>query len=307
MAESFWLYLFFVISGYLLSINRAENKLRIIDIFRKCIIRFFRFAIPILGASIIILIMQYTIGFYNKYLGCIVENKWMQSFYTRHLTIYDAIREPFRVLLYGDSFFNSPFWCLKSMFLSSIVIYFLNYFCKNIKKKWKGYFLGCVLMVTVVLQQPIIFSCLLGAICSYYEEVISNCKKWVYVIGALSPIVVYMWKIQNLYVYGITFTLFLVGVLNLRGMQSLFSRINGIGKISWGIYAFHWPVYNSIGLFILVQLFGIYNNNLLFIIVINVCIVVTFLIALFDLVTVERISGMVCRKMDMSFRKITSS
>ncbi len=114
---------FFVISGYLLLVNRAEDELRIIDIFRKSIIRFFRLAIPIFGASIIILIIQYIIGFHNKSLEVIVENKWIQSFYNQHLTIYDAIKEPFRVLFQGNSFFNSPFWCLKSMFLSSIIIY----------------------------------------------------------------------------------------------------------------------------------------------------------------------------------------
>lgn len=307
--ESFWLYLFFVISGYLLSVNRAEDELQIIDIFRKSIIRFFRLAIPIFGASIIILIIQYIIGFHNKSLEVIVENKWIQSFYHQHLTVYDAIKEPFRVLFQGNSFFNSPFWCLKNMFLSSIIIYILNYLCKYIIHKWRGCFFTLILGITVILEQPIIFSCLLGAVCGFYEESISHCKKWLYVVGIFMPVVVYMWDIANLYVYGVAFSLFLAGVLNLRVLQNLFSirEINGVGKISWGIYAFHWPIYNSIGMCMIVQLFGKCNNSILFVIVINVCIIITLLIAILDLFTVERLSGMVCRKIDIFFRKVTKN
>lgn len=126
--------------------------------------------------------------------------------------------------------------------------------CKYIIHKWRGCFFALILGITVILQQPIIFSCLLGAVCGFYEESISHCKKWLYAVGIFIPAVVYVWNIANLYAYGIAFSLFLAGVLNLRVLQNLFSirEINGLRKISWGIYAFHWPIYNSIGMCMLV-------------------------------------------------------
>ena len=59
---SFWVRLFFVISGYLICKSRINN---FYDVIRKSLLRFLRFYLPILAASIIILLMGLLIGFHT--------------------------------------------------------------------------------------------------------------------------------------------------------------------------------------------------------------------------------------------------
>ena len=120
-AESFWLYLFFVISGYLLIISTPPRKIR--DFLVKCTKRILRLAIPIWGTAIFIFVIQNTIGFYNHSVQAIVQNTWLTHLYGSRLTVLDILKEPFFVLILGTSKFNSPFWCLRDMLISSFLIY----------------------------------------------------------------------------------------------------------------------------------------------------------------------------------------
>lgn len=92
-AESFWLYLFFVISGYLLIISTPPRKIR--DFLVKCTKRILRLAIPIWGTAIFIFVIQNTIGFYNHSVQAIVQNTWLTHLYGSRLTILDILKEPF--------------------------------------------------------------------------------------------------------------------------------------------------------------------------------------------------------------------
>ena len=120
-AESFWLYLFFVISGYLLIMSTSPRKIR--DFLVRCTKRVLRLAIPIWGTAIFIFVIQNTIGFYNHSVQAIVQNTWLTHLYGSRLTILDILKEPFFVLILGTSKFNSPFWCLRDMLISSFLIY----------------------------------------------------------------------------------------------------------------------------------------------------------------------------------------
>ena len=130
-AESFWLYLFFVISGYLLIISTPPRKIR--DFLVKCAKRILRLAIPIWGTAIFIFVIQNTIGFYNHSVQAIVQNTWLTHLYGSRLTVLDILKEPFFVLILGTSKFNSPFWCLRDMLISSFLIYGVGWICKSKK------------------------------------------------------------------------------------------------------------------------------------------------------------------------------
>ena len=71
--ESYWLYLFFIISGYLLALSRIES---LHHLFAKIIQRFLRLGIPILFVYIIVYFIYRTIGFHNSDTSIFFDNVW---------------------------------------------------------------------------------------------------------------------------------------------------------------------------------------------------------------------------------------
>ena len=189
-AESFWLYLFFVISGYLLIIS-TPRKIR--DFLVKCAKRILRLAIPIWGTAIFIFVIQNTIGFYNHSVQAIVQNTWLTHLYGSRLTVLDILKEPFFVLILGTSKFNSPFWCLRDMLISSFLIYGVGWICKSKKTETIAV---CVLTVLAAITgRSIIMACLCGSCVRLLREKaeIQNKKNIMVLAGLLLPLVAF-WR-----------------------------------------------------------------------------------------------------------------
>lgn len=165
--ESFWLYLFFVISGYLSIISPPKNNR---DFFAKCIKRILRLAIPILGTAIFIFIIQNVIGFHNYSVQAIIQNTWLTHLYGNRLTILDILKEPFLVLVLGISKFNSPFWCLRDMLISSFLIYGVCLICKS--KKTKTIVVCVLILLAAITNKIIIMACLCGSCAGLLKEYI---------------------------------------------------------------------------------------------------------------------------------------
>ena len=88
MREEFWLYLFFVVSGYLVSASRVEG---VVSALRKSAGRIVRFAIPITGAAAIVVLLGKTLGFHNQELRQLIENKWFFLSYREPVKWIDAL------------------------------------------------------------------------------------------------------------------------------------------------------------------------------------------------------------------------
>ena len=87
-AESFWLYLFFAISGYLVA---SSDVVKLKDVLRKSIVRILRFLIPVIGAVIIAFVIGKTVGFHNQGLKTLLENSWFFTSYQSGFTFKDLI------------------------------------------------------------------------------------------------------------------------------------------------------------------------------------------------------------------------
>ncbi|WP_026655852.1 acyltransferase family protein [Butyrivibrio sp. AE3003] len=121
--EGYWLYLFFVISGYLVSRSNIYN---IKELLCRIVIRFFRLACPILFSHFIIYFIYRTVGFHNGETTTLFQCEWFQQiFYTRDFTIKDVLISPFSVLIFGNSDMNKPYWVLQMMF------FFFNSYISN--------------------------------------------------------------------------------------------------------------------------------------------------------------------------------
>lgn len=292
-AESFWLYLFFVISGYLLIIS-TPRKIR--DFLVKCTKRILRLAIPIWGTAIFIFVIQNTIGFYNHSVQAIVQNTWLTHLYGSHLTVLDILKEPFFLLILGTSKFNSLFWCLRDMLISSFLIYGVGWICKSKKTETIAV---CVLTVLAAITgRSIIMACLCGSCARLLREKaeIQNKKNIMVLAGLLLPLVAF-WSGNPVFT-SIAFASFLIAVPQVERMKSIFEckLVKRLGAVSFGIYALHWPIINSIGLRIIVMSTNKMRADMMMIASLLCCSLITLVLATIFKITVEKLTEGLCKR-----------
>lgn len=292
-AESFWLYLFFVISGYLLIMSTPPPKIG--DFLVKCTKRVLRLAIPIWGTAIFIFVIQNTIGFYNHSVQAIVQNTWLTHLYGSRLTILDILKEPFFVLILGTSKFNSPFWCLRDMLISSFLIYGVSWICKSKKAETIAI---CVLAVLAAITgRSIVMACLCGSCAKLLREKteIQSKKHIIVLVGLLLPLVAFF--VGNLVFTSVSFACFLIAVPQEERVKSIFEckLAKRLGAVSFGIYALHWPTINSIGCWFIVKFTNTLRSDMVMLVALLCCILVTLVLAALFRMTVEKMTARVCK------------
>ena len=178
--ESFWLYLFFAVSGYLLAFSRIE---KIYQLFAKMIQRFLRLGLPILFAYVIIYIIYRTIGFHNGETVSLFDNIYFQNSYSDEYTIFTVMMSPIDVLIFSECSLNSPYWVLREMFIASMIIYTANYLFKRfssgnslIKTMIVLAVISITLSIFLLFDSKIVIFCLLGAVLGWSEKNIDKLR-----------------------------------------------------------------------------------------------------------------------------------
>ena len=292
-AESFWLYLFFIISGYLLIMSTPPRKMR--NFLEKCIKRILRLAIPIWGTAIFVFVIQNTIGFYNHSVQTIVQNTWLTHLYGSHLMILDILKEPFFVLILGTSKFNSPFWCLRGMLISSFLIYGVSWICKSKKTETIAI---CVLTVLAsITGKSVIMACLCGSCARLLREKaeIQSKKHILVLVGLLLPLVAFF--AGNLVFTSVSFAGFLIAVPQVERVKSIFEckMTKRLGAVSFGIYALHWPIINSIGFRFIIAFTNRLRSDVVMLMALLCCVLLTLVLAVLFRMTVEKLTVRVCK------------
>lgn len=308
-SESYWLYLFFTISGYLLGLSTMKTVVRLKDVLIKGTIRFLRFALPILGAAVMIGIIQEVIGFWNQEISGVVENQWLMASYQEKISVLDVLKEPIRVLFLGKSKVNSPFWCLKGMFISSIIIYIVTWIKDLLGKKlrYSASLIGVMAVVIfLIIGRYAILAHILGMVLAWNEKQLKELFgkfKAIYVVCCLTPLIAFGVGGHSA-VLGIAFSLLILAVGNITLCRKILESkvIKFLGSVSWGIYAFHWPIYCSVGMLILLKLYGVLQNSILQIVIIGVCFLVTLVLAVISRETIEKITDIFCKKINRKFK-----
>lgn len=292
-SESFWLQLFFVVSGYLLVMHCSSGNGN--EFVKKCMKRVLRLALPILGTAIFVLIIQNTIGFYNFRIQDIIKNNWLTHFYGKPLTLGDVFIEPYLVLVFGVSKFNSPFWCLRDMLVSSLLIYFVGWICRTVKMK------GCVLfflvLLSIVTHREVICACLIGASAGILKTYVTNISvpKVVSICGVCSPVISYV--LGNILVMDLAFAMCVLFVPLVSSFKTFLEKdiVKKLGNISFGIYALHWSLVNSVGIGILYILSEELSSTILIVLSMVMTMLATFVLAIVFKATVEKGTAIVCK------------
>ena len=276
--ESFWLYLFFVVSGYLVANSKVAT---LSQFFVRSLIRFFRLALPIFAACVIIFAFSKVVPFYNEETAVWFENTWLQSAYSKEFSIYNVLLSPIDVLVFEKTLFNSPYWVLRSMMFASFLIYFLTYVkSKNTSPKIFGA-LFLLLSAASLYVDKIIFVCILGALICYCEAQLHKLfkSKALLVISGLFSL---MLCFLHSTIGAIAIFSWMIIVLPqfVKVKKFLETRIfNFFGEISFGIYSFHWPIFCSVGSYVIIKSWNVIGGGYAIFLSIIISVILTTLIS----------------------------
>lgn len=252
--ETFWVILFFVVSGYLVSMSNISSLTCFI---KKSVMRFLRLGIPVFLSIAIIFVIYKSIGFHTIETNTLMINPFIQKAYSGEYNIFQVLISPIDVLILGDVSLNSPFWVLREMLLTSIIIYFLQFLHCKIKKN--SIFLSIVGIVffTSIIISNVVFAGLFGYIINLIEKNKENkitAEKFFIFLAIIFSVSLYF--IPRSRIACIFFGSLILLIPKLPFVCSIFSSklAQYINKISFDIYAFHWPIFCSIGMLCLIKL-----------------------------------------------------
>lgn len=181
------------------------------------------------------------------------------------------------------------------MLLASVIIYAVGWACKT--AKIKGSVLGVLILLGTIVNRGVIVACLVGSMTGFLKQQFKTLKvpKVVAVCGVFSPIFAFF--TENLFVMDAAFALCILSVPIVPQVKSFFEAnfVKKIGSVSFGIYALHWPVINSIGLGILYALGKTIRPAPLMLLSLAGVLLVTSILAVLFKATVERLTSIVCR------------
>ena len=251
--ESFWVILFFVVSGYLVAMTKIQD----IKIFiKKSSMRFLRLGIPILCSMLMVFALYKVVGFHTVDTIGLFDNSFVQGAYNDNFKIIEALLSPINVLILGKVSLNSPFWVLREMFFTSLIIYFLQFlYCKIKKNSIFLSIVGVVFFTSMILSNVVfagIFGYIINLIEKNKENKITTNKIFIFLAIIFS---VSLYFIPRSRISCIFFGCLILLIPKLPFICSIFSSklAQYINKISFGIYAFHWPVFCSIGMLCLIK------------------------------------------------------
>ncbi len=291
---SYWLALFFVISGYLLANSRIENFR---DFLRKSICRFFRLGLPVLFSYAVIYLLMYKgIGFHNYETGEIFACDWFQThFFRGAYTFTDVVKSPIDVLILGKTVLNRPFWVLKMMFVASLLIYLLKLLQPK-NDTFEVLFWIAAVFLSIMIS-PIVSSCLMGTLTAVAERKFEENHRDQTVYLSLFILSLSLCALSSDLLWAASFSIILFCIPRIHILDRFFSSppLQFIGRISWGIYSYHWPLIASLGAVLLISLskhFGLANAYRVSFFII---LLLTLLLSIVNYYTLEKLASSIVR------------
>lgn len=296
--ETYWVNLFFIISGYLVAMSRIEDGR---SLFKKCIKRFLRLGMPILGACLFIWIIQESAGFYTEETNIFFTNTWIQEQYPHKFSIVDVLLSPFNVLILNNVEMNSPYWVLRDMFISSLMIYILTWLKNKLReKRLVIVLLAIIFFVIGLVTSRVICAVLIGMFLLWIQEDYKEIIKEKWIPYFLMFITMSLYFISREYLSFIFFGILIIFIPKTKLINSILTSKIGVffGKISFGIYSFHWPIFCSIGMMVVLEMtkeVGLIGACLL---AIGVSILITVVLSVVFYITIERVVSILLRRIE---------
>ena len=289
---SYWLNMFYVTSGYLVARSYISS---ISGLIKKSINRMFRFILPIFFAYLFIYLFIYRIwGFHTEDTIELFECYFFQMNFRDTYSFVDVLRSPYDVLFSYRRVLNPPYWCLTTMFYSSVLIYTLKFIYTHMENcsDWIKLSYWIVAFVISAFADVIVAACLIGAVIAVFEDQVHAYKNSsaFYFFVMILPISLYC--LPEDLIWCVSFAFVLVCIPKVKFINKIFSSrfLLFLDRISWGIYSFHMPVLSSIGALILIKMGNSYSLDIAYLCTVGTMIVISIIAAVLYLFTFEHIS-----------------
>lgn len=289
---TFWLYGFLAISGFLLSSSRIGS---LFQLLLKSFLRYLRLFLPILGACGFIYLLQQLVGFHAGKTAAYFTCPWFQGSYDVPFSPGEIWSEAVRAMSDGFCRFNDPFWVIRDIFRASLLIYLCRYTRQRLGK-------GASLIPLLLLaaaghrEQFFLCACLCGYLTGNLRELFQRHSRSVRVLlGAAAAALLLSADAWDRILFNILFwTLALMILQSFSRLQNPFCGplFRKLGQLSFGIYAFHWPVICSFGALTLLAGFekGL-EGGTVFLLALTVSVAATLVLSVLYCHTVEKLSS----------------
>lgn len=304
--QGYWLYLFFIISGYLISKSSITSFK---EFFIKSISRFFRFFFPVFFADCVIFLLIYFVKFSNYETTSLFTNSFLQTYpYGAGVSFLDLLKSPFVVILQGKMSFNPPFWVIKPMFIASLIIYFYKFLLTSFSERFENVLFIILTACLCILFKfnTVIASVLLGMCVEVYGNNIKDylnksCFNFCLLILLMVIYIVKAEIISCFFFMALVILIPGIPFLNKMFSSKLFLYLE---KMSWGVYSFHMTVFCTIGCKILINLANSINLFLAFITASLVSVVLTIIISQIYYISFEKLSSFINKKLTDGLKKL---
>lgn len=277
--------IFFLLCGYVISIKyfQTRDKKYLVN---GAIKRYFRLIVPILVIEVITYLLMKIGAYHNGAAALISKSEWFVGFNSCEPSVIGMLKEAFFDSFFGvASNYNNILWIIKYEFLGSLLVFALLYVTGNWKYRDILYILliglcirndyVCILigmLMCDVMQNQSTFigkicknkfilfiSMIFGMLLATYPAAGVNLEHTIYRILGV-PRVIIFYDIGAALLFGV--------LLNSTMLQKIFNTrsLNFLGKYSFGIYLVHFPIIATFSSWILVELNGIMDYNLIMLI-----------------------------------------
>lgn len=279
---SFWLMVFLIISGYLLSQKKINSFQGVIE---NSAFRFIRLFIPVLCCGLIIAVISDVIFMMHQDLRNYFSCEWLFQSVNTNLSVFDVLRAAIDTVLFGENELQSAFWMIAPLLYTSIAVYFYNWIVGRISRPAARIGIFCVFTIVCTLAFDFCgFSVFLGVLLQRLLETRREKKVHrkillifvIFVTTGLNDAVYYnlMKFISNetimhwyiaLFSFTVSTKLWGLGVcaaiyliLSSSGAEKiLLNKATAfLYSINWEIYCVHMLVINTVGIYMLIALNG---------------------------------------------------
>lgn len=240
--------LFLILSGYLVSLQCSTYH-SLSDYGEAVSKRYLRLALPLLVPTLFSYLL-YSFGLFRIHEvsaelmnGMTVD--YYQNIKPRHL-LASLVLAPF-----GYSVLNGPYWMLDAILLGSYLVMLVHLACGNLSMG-KRLLLLCFILSITYYYQPYYACPLIGVLLREMDRKMEPLKDvWRHVMAfILLGIAIALCCLQEgvfqfeIHLNVLSACCFILSVLVSPLLRALFSlrAMDGVGRISMGIYVFHWPV-----------------------------------------------------------------
>lgn len=274
-------YIFFFMSGYVISIKlfKNESKSYLISATFK---RYFRLMPPILGSVLLgFVLMKFDLIYSIELAKSLGTENALGYFYNFQPSFLSALKSGIWNVLFTKSLggYNGPLWTMRPEFYGSLSCFLLFLLFNKFKFRHSIYCL--IILLSFFINTPWLTTFILGfIICdlSHSSEILKkttlNIKNRLTKLPLTTISLCVLWIILteltgfNSFQYSnaITSTLLVCVIMYSSKLQKLFELkpILWLGKTSFSIYLLHWPILCSLGSYIYITSGLPRNINVMF-------------------------------------------